>query len=316
MAGLLYWPISIQDRLTTADPPNKQLQVCQSRLSPSVLCDTTMCVLCWSETAELSRKTKQTCGRQKPCAAGLDKHTYLLVSLQLQAHLQQPALELFPALGLVLVVVLLVVGRAPLGVGWWRRRRGAAPSQGACEGVVSEAGTPGPAALLDVVGEDIVHPSPAVLEEQTLPALSVLLRSERLQELRGERRPEHECVCVCVTAVASQRSRSQHLTQHSSSKCSYTSLSWAQISIWWSFGHTSWSQGFCGNAWKKFADKYKLWLIIIFFAKLKAPLQWMLNEKKEWMLRVSRKCSRVFVHYSSEKSFWQCLSNNARMRMM
>lgn len=88
-----------------------------------------------------------------------------------------------------------MVGRAQLGVVSVRgRRRVATPPQGAREGVVSETGrvSPRAAALLDVVGEDVVHSPPAVLEVQTLPALTVLLGSERLQELRGERRPEHE----------------------------------------------------------------------------------------------------------------------------
>lgn len=88
-----------------------------------------------------------------------------------------------------------MVRRAQLGVVSVRGRwRVATPPQGAREGVVSESGrvSPRAAALLDVVGEDVVHSPPAVLEVQTLPALSVLLGTERLQELRGERRPEHE----------------------------------------------------------------------------------------------------------------------------
>lgn len=79
-------------------------------------------------------------------------------------------------------------------------------AQGASESVVCEtcgvASRAGAAGLLDLVSEDVVHPSLAVLEVQTTPTLCVLLWSESFQELRGEGRAQHElmlCVCVFVT---------------------------------------------------------------------------------------------------------------------
>lgn len=140
----------------------------------------------------LSKRTEQRSHREA---------THILILLQLQAHIPQVALKLFPAVALVvLVVVHAVVLRGHLWDTSGLRGRGSSQpgrpaAEAPCEGVVGEAGglsvRAGTAGLFDVVGEDVVHPSLSILEVQAMLTSCVLLRCQAVQELGREGRAMH-----------------------------------------------------------------------------------------------------------------------------
>lgn len=147
------------------------------------------------------------------------ERTHIFVFFQLQSHLPQVALKLLAAEALVvLVVVQAVVAHGPrLGVSFGRRRGGRgrrrlcpSAAQAAGEGVVGEAGGASrarAAGLLDVIGEDVVHPPLAVLEVEAVAASRVLLGGQGVQELQQRRRKGHQrglrSVCVRTSLCVS-----------------------------------------------------------------------------------------------------------------